>query len=200
MENKDWKGNTQAVMKNIGANNHCEHEYEKYAYYATEPKAVKLLFELEQFNDNIWECACGELHLSKEMQRLGKTVRSSDIVVRCDGVEELDFLSIENINEWDGDIITNPPYIYVSKFILKALSLLKQGGKLALLLPTRYLEGKERKQIFKNFPPKIVYVSSGRLKCAMNGNFDKIMGNAVSYAWFVWEKGNKNDTILRWFN
>jgi len=99
MENKDWKGNTQAVMKNIGANNHCEHDYEKYAYYATEPKAVKLLFELEQFDDNIWECAAGELHLSKEMQRLGKTVRSSDIIVRCDGVEELDFL-FEVCHEW----------------------------------------------------------------------------------------------------
>jgi hypothetical protein len=25
-------------------------------------------------------------------------------------------------------------------------------------------------------------------------------GSAVAYAWYIWEKGYKGDTILRWFN
>jgi len=205
MENKkDWKVNTQSVMKGIGANVHAEHDYEKYAYYATEPKAVRLLFELEEFSNNIWECAAGELHLSKEMERLGKTVRSSDIIVRCDGVEQLDFLDITNNQTWSGDIITNPPYIYANEFITKGLSLLSEyvmgGAKLALFLPIRYLEGKERKHIFRHFPPKIIYVSSSRLKCAMNGNFEQMKGSAICYAWFIWEKSYMGTTQLKWFN
>jgi len=199
-KSKDWRGNSQAVMKNIGANNHCDHDYEKYAYYATEPKAVKLLFKLEEFSENIWECACGELHLSKEMERIGKTVRSIDIIVRCNGVEQLDFLDITNNQTWCGDIITNPPYIYASEFILKGLSLLRDAGKLALLFPLRYLDGKARKQLFSKFPPKTVYVSSGRLKCAMNGNFEQMTGSAVCYDWFVWQKSFTGTTELKWFN
>lgn len=34
----------------------------------------------------------------------------------------------------------------------------------------------------------------------MNGNFAAMEGSAVCYAWFVWEKGYKGDTIVRWFN
>ena len=35
----------------------------------------------------------------------------------------------------------------------------------------------------------------------MNGDFKKYNYNgAVAYAWFVWEKGYKGDTILKWIN
>lgn len=133
------------------------------------------------------------------MLRLGYDVYSSDIIDRGYG-EIIDFLSIENCNEIDMHIITNPPYRYANDFILKSLSIMKTGYKLALFLPIRYLEGKERKQTFRTYPPKVVYVSSSRLKCAINAEFDKITSSAVSYAWFVWQKGYKGDTILKWFN
>ena len=60
--------------------------------------------------------------------------------------------------------------------------------------------GKERRKIFDKFPPKKVYVSSSRIKCAKNGNFDELDGSAMSYAWFVWEKGFKGKPTLEWFN
>lgn len=40
-----------------------------------------------------------------------------------------------------------------------------------------------------------------RVYCAKNGDFEymrKYVGNAVSYAWFVWEKGYKGPTIIDW--
>ena len=40
---------------------------------------------------------------------------------------------------------------------------------------------------------------SGRLKCLLNG-IDNNEGSAVAYAWFVWEKGHKGDTIIKWIN
>ena len=198
---KDWKGNAQSTVKTLGASNHTENERGSMDYYATEPKAVRLLLEMESFSNKIWECACGEMHLSDEMVRHGKSVFSTDIISRTDRIDqELDFIGIENNIAWDGDIITNPPYVYANQFIRKALQILQAGKKLALFMPIRYLEGKERKQIYLYHPPKTIYVSSGRLMCAINGRFDKQTGSAVSYAWFVWQKGYKGTTELKWFN
>ena len=64
-----------------------------------------------------------------------------------------------------------------------------------------FLEGKARKKLFEKYPPKVVYVSSSRLQCAKNGDFEKYgkgVGTAVAYAWYVWEKGFNGKTIIEW--
>jgi len=197
---KDWTGNSVSYSKTLGASSHSDTEREVYDYYATEPKAVRLLLEIEQIKGKIWECACGEGYLSEEMKRLGYEVYSTDIIDRGYGDKIMDFLGIDNCLEVNMNIITNPPYRYANDFILKAISIMSNGNKLALFLPIRYLEGKARKETFRKFPPKTVHISSSRLACAMNGKFDEMKGSAVSYAWFVWEKGYKGETILKWFN
>ena len=53
---------------------------------------------------------------------------------------------------------------------------------------------------FKKYPPKTIYVFSGRIPCAKNGDFDKYPSSAIAYAWFVWEKGYQGDTIVKWIN
>lgn len=125
-------------------------------------------------------------------------VRSSDIIDRCDN-EVYDFLSDDN-TIWDGDIITNPPYKYATEFVYKALDIIPEGNRCAMLLRLQFLEGKERKKLFQQHPPKIVYAFSGRVSCAKNGDFKSMKNGAVAYAWFVWEKGYKGDTILKWLN
>lgn len=69
-----------------------------------------------------------------------------------------------------------------------------------MLLKTTFLEGKNRKAFFKENPPKIIYVSSSRINCAKNGDFEKYKSSAISYSWFIWEKGFKGNTIIKWFN
>jgi hypothetical protein len=197
---KDWKGSPSAVFANLGASNHFDSVRQSEDYYATEPKAVEMLLKIENFNGVIWECACGEGHISKEMKRLGHEVVSSDLINRGYGDGQYDFLGAENNEVLEINIITNPPYKYANEFIKKGMEILESGYKMAMLLPIRYLEGKQRKQIFKQFPPKKVYVSSSRIKCAKNGEFDKMEGSAMSYAWFVWQKGFKGKPTLEWFN
>lgn len=194
--------NKQSIFKMLGASNHTEKERQKEDYYATDPIAVELLLDLETFNKDVWECACGERHLSKVLEKRGFNVRSSDIIKRCDDIEEYDFLGMENI-EWKGDIITNPPYKYAKEFVYKALQIIPKGNKIAMFLRVQFLEGKERKQLFTNFPPTKVLVSSSRILCAKNAEFEKMKqggGSAVAYAWFIWQKGYKGDTIIKWFN
>lgn len=198
--NKDWTGNYNSIFKTLGASSHTKEERQSEDYYATEPKAAEYLLELETFNNSIWECACGEGHLSKVFEKAGYKVYSSDIVNRGYG-EQLDFLKATG--QYKIDIVTNPPYKYATEFVEHALEIVEDGCKVAMFLKLQFLEGKKRKELFKKYPPKTVYVSSSRLLCAKNGEFEKMRqggGSAVAYSWFVWEKGYKGDTKIRWFN
>lgn len=70
------------IFTPLGASNHTDGERPKDDFYATDPRAAELLLEVEKFNRNIWECACGEGHLSKVFKKAGYEVRSSDIIDR----------------------------------------------------------------------------------------------------------------------
>jgi hypothetical protein len=195
---KDWIGGRAAVFKTLGASNHTDNERQREDYYATEPAATEWLCKLEQFNGPILEPSCGEGHISDVLKTNGYDVTSRDLVNRGYG-EEADFLSIDN-TEWNGDIITNPPYKYAREFVEKALQIVPEGNKVAMFLKLTFLEGKARRELFRTTPPIRVWVSSSRLKCAMNGKFDAMGGSATAYAWFIWQKGYKGDTIIQWFN
>ena len=69
-----------------------------------------------------------------------------------------------------------------------------------MFLRLQFLEGKTRKEFFQNNPPKTIYVSSSRLKCAKDAKFEEMTGSAVAFAWFVWEKGYKGEPKVKWIN
>ena len=196
---KDWIGDTNSVFATLGASNHIEEQRERHDYYATEPKAMELLLELEQFNNNIWESACGEGHLSEVLVENGYNVKSTDLIDRGYGIGGVDFLKDE-FEIFNGDIITNPPYKYAKQFIEKALSIIPKGNRVAMFLKLTFMESKGRKQMFTDNPPKVIYISSSRLLCVKNGDFSKKESSAVAYAWYIWEKGYKGDTVIKWFN
>lgn len=191
----------KSIYITLGASNHTDKERQNEDFYATDPIAAKLLLEVEDFSNNIWECGCGQKHLANVFENAGFNVRSSDIVDRC-GNEIYDFLSSDNTS-WNGDIVTNPPYKLAKEFIEKAIDIIPEGRKVAMFLKIQFLEGKERKKLFQKYPPKVIYVSSSRILCAKNAEFEAMKaggGSAVAYAWYVWEKGYHGDTILKWIN
>lgn len=99
------------------------------------------------------------------------------------------------------DIITNPPYILATDFVRHALEISEDRRKIAMFLKIQFLEGKERRKLFEEHPPKTIYVSSSRLHCAKNGDFAKAKeANAICFAWYVWEKGWRGDTVVKWIN
>lgn len=107
----------------------------------------------------------------------------------------VDFLKQTEI--WNGDIVTNPPYKYAQEFIEHALELVPDGHKVCMFLKLTFLESQRRRKMFEKYPPKTIWVSSSRIQCGKNGEFE---ASAVAYAWYVWEKGYKGETIVRWFN
>lgn len=183
-------------INTIGATNLSKGEREPNDYYATDPRAVKMLLELETFAPKVWECACGQGHIAKVLQENGHEVLATDLINRGFGEVE-DFLQSDR--KFNGDIVTNPPYKYAIEFCTKALDSIPTGNKVAMFLRLQFLEGKSRRKFFEENPPKTVYVSSSRLRCGKNGVFPKD-GNAVAYAWFVWEKGFKGKPQIEWFN
>jgi hypothetical protein len=186
------------ILTCLGATGHSLEKRQKEDYYATEPKAIDLLFDKEEFDEYIWECACGEGHLSIQMIKHDKRVYSTDLIDRGFGVPNFNFL--EKGSLFAGDIITNPPYKYALDFIKKSLECVNYGNKVAMFLKLTFLEGKKRKEFFKENPPKKIYVCSGRVNCAKNGEFEKYPSSATAYAWFVWEKGHKGETVIDWIN
>ena len=197
---KDWTGNNKAIYTCIGASNHALEERQEEDYYATDPKAAELLLEVEPELDYIWECACGEGHLAKVFYKANKLQEASDLINRGYGIAGLDFLKTTWQDCGICNIVTNPPYKYAKEFTEHALEIVQEGKKVCMFLKVTFLEGKARKQFFKKYPPKTIYVCSGRIPCAKNGDFDKYPSSAVAYAWFVWQKGYAGETIVKWIN
>ena len=67
-----------------------------------------------------------------------------------------------------------------------------------MFLKIQFLEGQARKELFKKYPPKYVYVNSARQTCYINGNMEAKMSSASCYCWFFWQKGFKGEPIIRW--
>ena len=83
------------------------------------------------------------------------------------------------VDEFCGDIITNPPYKVALDFVKHSLDIIPEGNKVAMFLKLQFLEGKARKEFYKENPPKKIYVASGRLNCAKNGKFEEFKSSAV---------------------
>lgn len=197
---KDWDGNAVSVFRTIGASNHVNHPRADHDYYATSPIAAELLLQREDLSTNIWEPACGEKHLAHVFEKAGCNVRCSDIVERSEKCELLDFLKYNG--QWNGDIITNPPYSHAQEFVEKALQTVHVGNKVCMFLKLTFLEGQKRKKLFLTNPPVRIWVSSSRISCVRNGDFSKYktQSSALAYGWYVWIKGYKGDTVVKWMN
>ena len=201
MQVKDWTGNKNSTFTCLGASNHSATERETHDFYATEPKALELLLDIEKFDPFVWECACGKGHLSEVLKSRGYIVYSTDLIDRGYGVGGVDFL--QTTSPFDGDVITNPPYKFAQQFVEHALELIPDGRRVAMFLKLTFLESQNRRKLFDKYPPEYIYVSSKRLQCALGGDFEKYKAGAntaVAYGWFIWRKGFTGEPRVRWFN
>ena len=199
---KDWVGNQISIFKTLGANSHTNHDYEENGYYATDPIAIDKLRGVFDIPHSIFEPMCGEGHLSKRLEKFGHEVWSTDLIDRGYGEGGVNFFEVEEIDEkWH--ILTNPNYKYAMESVLHGLKIVAEGNYVIMFLKVQFLEGKKRKvQLYDKAPPKHVFISSERITCALNADFDKMKkggGSAVAYAWFVWQKGWKGETTIKWF-
>jgi len=198
--NKDWTGNSKTTYSILGASNHSDIERAEFDYYATPPIATEKLLEKEKFCKYIWEPACGELHITNVLKSHGYKVRNSDIINRNNSpeIETLDFFTAGS-DRMSPDIITNPPYSKAKEFVEHALDISMDNTKIAVFLKIQFLETQKRRELFKKYPPKKIYVFVNRINCGKNGVFNKNSG-AICHTWFVWEKGYKGSPQIDWID
>ena len=155
---KDWTSNSHSFASMLGARTYAKNEREQHDFYATDPRAIDDLLKYETFNKNIWECAVGQGHLADRLKSYGYNVECTDLIDRgYPGTEIVDFLTEKY--DFDGDIITNPPYKDCSELILNALDSIPTGNKVAMFLKLQTLEGQKRyEEIYSKYPPKTIYI------------------------------------------
>ena len=170
-------------------------------FYETPPGAVRALITLDPaltLKPALEPCA-GNGAISRVLkEEYGCVVESRDIVEReypLDGT--WNYLTAEP-EELDRNVITNPPYEHAVPFILKSLGMVLPGNRVCLLLRTLFLEGQARRRLFDGHPPLTVAVFSKRPHCPRAYGGAKAESGALSFAWFIWQKGHTGDTRLTW--
>ena len=190
-------------------------------FYATDPKAVKMLLnilrnDLKYIPEDtefyapklLLEPCVGEGHIADTVNRYYNDyflMTGLDIVDR--GWSNGRFIK-ENFLTWKYEtlydlIITNPPYSLAKEFVEKSMECLKIGGIMAMFLKIQFLEGAKRKELFDKYPPKYIYVFRNRMATWNNGQpkdpkTGKKWATTMCHAWFIWEKGNRSEPIVRW--
>ena len=120
---KDWTGNSKTTFVQLGASNHSLKDREVNDFYATDPNSLEIFLKaLERDNiklhHNIWECACGQGHLSNVLINNNYEVYSSDLINRGYGeVKDIMFLKIQFLEGKDRRKLFDklpPKYVYVN--------------------------------------------------------------------------------------
>lgn len=173
-------------------------------YYATPYSATEMLLDAVKFEGDFLEPCVGGGHIADIIKKYYPTeeVRGYDLVDRgYPNTTEEDFLKC-NIDVKYDNIITNPPYSLAQEFLEKGMEVVKDNGKIVMFLKIQFLEGAKRRKMFEVYPPKYIYVFSKRQNPWRNGSQvdekGKPWASTMCFAWFIWEKGFKGDSIVKW--
>lgn len=193
-------------IRKVATNKRKDIDREKEDFYATySPHFDKFIkhfistHNLDLSRKSVLEPCAGNGNMSEILKKYFKDVKSYDLVQRdykLDGEIDLFHLTNDDLSEFDY-IITNPPYKFNNKLTKHFLQIMNKGQKLILLVPISFLETKGRYEIFKDNPPKEVHISTSRILCSKNGNFEKFnhTGSQI-YSYVLFEKGFNGITSL----
>ena len=157
-------------------------------FYPTPEYGTRALLDVERFRGTIWEPACGQGHMSSVLEAAGHRVIATDLHDYGVGESGVDFFQQRKARA--RNIVTNPPFNMADEFAVKAIGLLRPGGKLALLVRLAWLEGLARRNtIFWKTPPARVWVFSKRVPMTKDRLPGPDEGNGViAFCWMIWQK------------
>jgi len=179
-------------------------------FYPTPSEAVRALLSVESFDAPIWEPACGDGAISKELERHGHQVLSTDLIDRGYGAGDTDFLSPLTVTRIALEhpelkhVVTNPPYSYRQgigdRFVGQALRFARgHDGKVAMLLNLGSLAHRTRTPKWRKDPPARIHIMDD-LTFFPNGD-QRQVGRFITehrYCWIVWEAGHSGPAQLTW--
>jgi hypothetical protein len=158
-------------------------------YYPTPADATRALLAAElpwlSAHTRVWEPACGEGAMSREIESLGFDVYSSDLIDRGYG-DVVDFFATSHVDVQA--IVTNPPFNLAEKFIVHALGRLA-APYLCLLLKSTFWHAARRAETFAKHPPTVLYPMTWR------PDFLGLGAPTMEAMWCVWDTTRSGPTI-----
>lgn len=173
-------------------------------FYETPPEATRTLLAHEPIGDNVWECASGKGAISRVLEHAGRSVVSTDLRAERYGFgKPCDFLKAtpELYKTYRcQDIVTNPPFEFLTEFIQQGISL--QPQRLALHVPVNALFKVSRRRVMEltQFPARVlVFVPSLKVDMKHDGKPTTSMFN---HCWAIWYPREEltRPTELVWVN
>lgn len=166
--------------------------YERVAqdFYPTlESWPVEVLLAHVSLPEEVWEPACGQGHMSRNLEALGRRqVHSTDLVDRGYGRAGVDFLAQSALPGRARAIVTNPPNGLLDAFIRHGLELTRPvGGMVCLFVPLEFhANGKslDRPALFAASGPHALTVACTRRPVFFA---DRKAQPKLIYCWEVWD-------------
>lgn len=155
------------------------------------------LFEAEEFEGQIWDPSCGLGRIPTAALTVTPYVFGTDIVDRGYG-QVWDFMQTPEDAQVD-NIVSNPPFGIADAYVPKALRIARR--KVALLLPSNWVQGEARSKWMQTTPLRRLYFICPRPSMPPG---PVIMagiapGNGTTdYAWFVWQRGYVGTPEIGW--
>jgi hypothetical protein len=171
-------------------------ERETDDFYPTPPEPTRAFLHAEiarlrQF-PCIWEPACGDGAMVREMRTIGLDVVGSDLIDR--GFESAAIKSFYDYSEAPAPaIVTNPPFAECNRdpgWVRHALEALR-APYMALLLPLNWLGASGRAPLWAAYQPSRIYLMRWRIDFTGQGAPPMLNG------WFVWDRDWRGETVLR---
>ena len=170
---------------------------EKDDFYPTPPELVHALLAVESFDGPIWEPACGDGAISRELEGVGHKVISTDLVDRGFGTGRRDFLMETRVPFGCQHIVTNPPFKLAEQFWEKACAL--ANGKVAFLCRLTWLESMKRAELFERCPMARVWICPWRPRMQRGRQAtEEDGGSMLAFAWYVRDPAHIGEPTLRW--
>lgn len=169
------------------ANKKSKNERPKLDNYHTPQSLVWELLKCESFN-NVLEPACGG----------DAIVNAMPDDIECESSDITTGKSFFDYDEWNGDILTNPPFFLWDKFVKHALNISPKEAKICMLGRMNYFGTHSRNinGVFDHLAK--VYIFDRMIDYRTPYRDDGLFHvGAMVTGWFLWDKTYIGDTIIK---
>lgn len=155
------------------------------------------LFDVERFFGEIVDPACGSGRIVRSAKMAGKLASGSDIVKRSEECKTVcDFVA----EPYRADnFVSNPPFGIAQDFVQAALR--NTRGKVAMLLPTKWVQGDKRSRWLATTPLRRVLFLTPRPSMPPGPVIEAGIspgGGKEDFAWFIWKAGYMEKPECGW--
>lgn len=158
-------------------------------WYVEPEWCSRRLFEVEPFSGQILDPACGLGRIVEAADSAGHPAFGADIVRRSHWcAAEVNFL--DTWPEFADNIVSNPPFGIADDFVKHALRVAER--KVAMLLPTKWMNSAARGKWLETTPLRRVWLLSPRPSMPPGPVIAagiKPGNGTTDFAWFVWARG-----------